>query len=56
MKIDSETRMRMIKREFSMDGNQKRERLVNGALATVILFVPILTISTVLYQWITILS
>lgn len=57
MKIDGETKMRMIKKELGQDPeSQKRDRLINGALAVVILFVPIYVISTVLYQWITILS
>ena len=57
MKIDGETKMRMIKRELGQDPeSQKRDRLINGALAVVIVFVPVYVISTVLYQWITILS
>lgn len=53
MKIDKETKMRMIKKELGVDADsQKRERLINGALATIIIFVPILVISTVLHQWI----
>ena len=56
MKIDGETKMRMIKKELGQDSeSQKRDRLINGALAVVIVFVPIYVISTVLYQWITIL-
>ena len=56
MKIDGETKMRMIKRELGQDSeSQKRDRLINGALAVVIVFVPIYVISTVLCQWITIL-
>ena len=52
MKIDGETKMRMIKKELGVDSDSKRrDKLIDAALSVVILFVPPLIVSTILWQW-----